>query len=407
MWKTLYTLGPIALIGCANEQIKSKPSPEALAAKTPTEATTTGQVSNEGSRQKETTPRVEEQGAPTPIPGNPAKPDYRSVEASFRLQMIQQIKAGGGDAEDGQISNILDFLIQDVCMDPNGRTTSEDPAFCASRRNVAFGEPLPYFKTDVGPEYPAQIKAGWQRSDSVPFQDKNGIWHVIKTFDFGGAWMPGKHWGVFEDFQDGYDVTELKGPFTSYSLTKDSINDVYFAGRQCAHNDGWILFPWNIAKGVSGNVAHDIFLFSVREICSDKQKNSASAAWHWFVEKMIYSSNKVLETITTHHWSHPNSTESTSFEMNYYTKEYGATRWEAWEKCPNGLPCVAPSAANICNGSTTQVINGSHWKRNMCRDWTVISPSEVAFPTSWVDHGRYRICLYGTGKFGDGTTCVN
>jgi hypothetical protein len=218
--------------------------------------------------------------------------------------------------------------------------------------------------------------------------------------------MPGKNWGAFEDFQDGFDVTELNGAFTSYSATKDGNNDNYWSGSGCSLNDGWILFPWNIVRGAPGNTAHEITLVPVREICSETHRNHASAAWHWLSEKVAYTSNKRLETITSHHWSHPDSRDSTSFELNYYTKEYGATRWEAWVRCNGVEPCVAPAAANVCNGSTTQVINGFSWKRNGCRDWTVISPAEAAFPETWAELSKHRVCLYGTGAFGDGKTCL-
>jgi hypothetical protein len=284
--------------------------------------------------------------------------------------------------------------------------TSEDPARCASRRNVAREEFLPYVKIDIGQEYPKETNAGWQRSDSVPLLDKSGKWLVMKTFDFGGPRMPDKQWGRFEDFQDGYDATELAGTHLSYMMTKDGNGDNYWSGSGCALNDGWILFPWNIQRSLPGNIAHDIFNVGVRQVCQTSLRNRASAAWNWLSDKFPFTGGQSLESISTHHWSHESSVASTSFELNYYTREYGATRWESWEKCASGTECIAPQAANVCNGNTLMTINSAPWRRVGCRDWSFIQAGTVPFPTFWEGLVTHRICLYGTGNFGDGKTCL-
>ena len=303
--------------------------------------------------------------------------------------------------------SILDFLIQDVCLDRRGRVLVKDPAKCKKRRNIRSYEKLPYQKIDMGPGFPKRKTIGWQRSDSVPMRASNGKWYILKSFDFGGPHFRGKSWGKFEDHQDGWDITELNGPYVSYIGTKDGTNDNAWSGANCKLDDGWVLFPKYMRKHEIANKTHDIYGVHVRKNCHAGMRNQAHAAWHWLPKKISYSGGQKLETITTHHWSHPTSTASTSFEMNYYTREYGATRWEAWVKCTDQRNCVAPKAANNCHGKRVATINGAKWKRTGCRDWTYIQLGWKPQLKEFKNLVDYRLCLYGKGqKFGDGKTCL-
>jgi hypothetical protein len=323
-------------------------------------------------------------------------------------------KLGQVDASPGQITvpakldlpngnDMYDFLVQDACVDDQGRVVHQDPATCLKRRNIAINEPLPYTKIDMGDGFDVQPAPGWQRSDSVPMRTRAGQEYVLKTFDFGGPRMPGKAWGVFEDHQDGFDVTEANGSYVSYVATKDGVNDNYWAGANCLLDDGWVVFPRQLSVTQSGNVAHDIYDVGVRKTCSLDMKNRALAAWHRLPNPVRYSGGQLLETVTTHHFSHLTIAESDSFEQNFYTREYGATRWESWRACDGA--CQNVVAANNCSGDKVTNAGGKQFYRQGCRDWTYIALGPIAYPTAWRDLVDYRACLYGTGRFGEATFC--
>ena len=46
-------------------------------------------------------------------------------------------------------SAVLDYLVQNVCIDSANRVVSGDPAVCPLSRNVKIGERVPYILTDV------------------------------------------------------------------------------------------------------------------------------------------------------------------------------------------------------------------------------------------------------------------
>src|SRR5205814_919742 len=65
-------------------------------------------------------------------------------------------------------------------------------------------------------------------------------------------------------------------------------------------------------------------------------------------------------------------------EIFYFTKQYGATRWEGWH------PSVQNFTADTttCNGPATMVYRGIQFTRKACRDWSniVLSPSAKLAP---------------------------
>ncbi len=304
--------------------------------------------------------------------------------------------------------SIRDFLVQDVCLDRSGNTITADPADsakCPSRRDINPDEDLPYFKSDFGPNVSGP---GWQRSDSIPMRDFENKDLILKTFDFGGPRMVDNVWGDFKDFQDGWDLTELGGNFVSYIGTKDGNNDNHWAGACGKLDDGWVLFPTLMEKGRNGNLTHDIYGVPVNENCAIQNANKAHAAWHWLPNPIRYSGGRVLESISTHHFDSTSISSAKSFELNYYTREYGATRWESWEKCPSGGQVCEPSVdANECSGDRVATISGARWVRKGCRDWTYIHLTKVDRPKFWVGLVQHRMCSFklGGASFHDPNAC--
>lgn len=72
-------------------------------------------------------------------------------------------------------NELLDYLIQDVCVDANNVAYAQDPLSCAAnRRNITVGEPSPYIMTDfdrkIGATYGHHFISGfigrWQDGGS-------------------------------------------------------------------------------------------------------------------------------------------------------------------------------------------------------------------------------------------------
>ena len=115
---------------------------------------------------------------------------------------------------------IRDFLIQNVCLDPNGAVTTGvspvdgNPA-CRNQRDLRPGERLPYHKHDH-PNQGDSRPLGYQRHDSYPVETA-GFGEVVEhSFDFGG--FEERRFGVF-DRADGGDIAVLSPGRVSFAAT--------------------------------------------------------------------------------------------------------------------------------------------------------------------------------------------
>ena len=58
---------------------------------------------------------------------------------------------------------------------------------------------------------------------------------------------------------------------------------------------------------------------------------------------------------------------SGGLEVFYFTKQYGATRWEAWAPAAQNRP---PQQQQTCTGPTTMTYQGMAFTLVDCRDWS-------------------------------------
>jgi hypothetical protein len=315
-------------------------------------------------------------------------------------------------------AELYDYYVQDVCLDANGAPTTDDPYYCASRRNMVLDEPVRFWPTD----------ASWvQATFSAPFRvspdDSIGVLH---PFDFGNApnINGSGHDAAFREFTpwwgnlsatshsggwpiDGYDVLAARGGYASYVGTCDGGGGVqafvHWSGGPgtCETQDGWLLWDQN-RLDATGSVAYD----AVGTLRIESDANGWSCptdfmndayTW-WQIYDVTYTSGKTMQTLMSTHFNGSSPDQADSFERFYYTKPYGRTRWEAFNRTPR-----ADGYTGNCNGPTYDAGYGMY--RVDCRDWStngMSDPDGGWYPQAWpVDYGLAKGNWLVNGDFGE------
>lgn len=290
-------------------------------------------------------------------------------------------------------SSVSDFLIQDVCTDAKGKVIALDPASpaCTHRRNLQYGEKLPYHKTDQhGSDANPAAANGYQRSDSFPVSKDSSL--VGHTLDFG---VGGGTFGR-KDANDGFNLYETRGTYASAIATQDAVGGIqYFIAPTCVNGNGnedsWGLFP-TAMKGTGSNL-FSLQIASTPDACPGNFAQSYTA-WEFPSSPLTYTNGTKLVTALSYHYASPTVAASDHLEKFYFTREYGATRWERWER-PN-TPyhsqekerAASKAALGVCNGPSVTYDSAGPWYLVDCREWTNIIPdtnpsSKWYNPLSW------------------------
>lgn len=282
-------------------------------------------------------------------------------------------------------TSIYDFFVQDVCV-VNGEVTATDPVKCKGQlRNIRLGEKIPYRK--VTGHVPGVPNGRLENSDSFPVLGPNKEKRVMHTFNIATPW-DAANYRTFMDFDepdlaaqtsitslaelyphsDGYEVHEFNGDYISILGTRDAHGIAVFWGANCG-DDAWVSTPSNLASLGSSNyfrasIGSQRYLFT-STLAEQSSCLPATGESGTYYLKGVYGFNegKVLETLISSHYSHATVGESDSMERFYYTREYGRTRWERWER---GLP--ADSIDHSCTGPTEDQGFG----RLYCREFTTV-----------------------------------
>lgn len=306
-------------------------------------------------------------------------------------------------------TEVFDFLIQDVCV-VGGSVTALDPRTCpGTTRNLLVDEALPYRRvTDHVPNTPGgQVEI----SDSFPIRGPDYTPRVVHTFNASTMSWPGNE-RSFLDFDspplaqlgqqpppigsnpfaphsDGYEVSEVQGTWAALVGTRDAHGVAPFYAPGCGHDDSWIQFPTSVpAVGTGGYVEARIgskrVPFEPRTQlnfgCPAVPQAGAGTFYlrgHW-----TFNHGEVLETVISSHYDHPTPEASVAMERFFYTRPYGRTRWESWQKPTSGNP--SPAADTSCTGPTSDL----GFVRVACREFTKVVPDPVGGfePRSWPVH---------------------
>ncbi len=239
-------------------------------------------------------------------------------------------------------TDLYDFLVQDVCLDKDGRVTAEDPYLCSKKRNLEVGESLHYVRVDH-----IDNGVGVQALSSLPVKGPDNSIRVIHSKDFGpGDFLEGS-FNYNTNLGDGFDLMEIQGRYISFIRTMDGgCFDQRFYGNDGSQEDAWVLFDNEILENKRGELTSEVSIerLEARATC-DKWSHSDSVRTLWdYRQNVQFQSGKSMEVLDSFHFAHEDlSRSNNALERFLFTKEYGFTRWEAW------LPksrCVEEHAQN-------------------------------------------------------------
>jgi hypothetical protein len=294
-------------------------------------------------------------------------------------------------------AELMDYLVQDVCVDPKGTPIASDPASCDRRRNLRPGEPQLYIMTD----YDRKTGATFQASSSLPVRGTDGHVMVLLVKSLEGSFSPNYHFS-FLAARDAFDLIDVShSAYASIVRTFDGrCLDQVFSRNGSRKNlvdrsGGWVLFPLHPAPSAWSRTqwlkltTWRMQLSPKKGVCAD---NHAAGITSWTSPaRYTFESGKTLTAIRSDHFAAANLRQSeNSLERTYFTREYGLTRWEAWQTrayCQKTLGrmdvrCRPDDPANpwqshcsVLREPTTGLIGvgyfgGQEWVRTYCRDQT-------------------------------------
>lgn len=308
-----------------------------------------------------------------------------------------------------QIDDVMDWLIQDQC----GAHPSADPSTCPTdHHNLARGEHLFYNRRDYDPGgYVHNSFPSWSDAEVV-INSLDGAPYNVWNIEPAGPQM------------DGYDVFEASPPYVSGIETRDGCGFAQTAGHRVPArsngvfivDNGGILFPtevpainttgtlsfpkelhywelggqarpggqngWCYGLGVRvgpllGDGTLDCPSTAASAVPCQEQLNYTT----WSRANRTFTNGATLDAITSSVHTGPTLAQSQDKEVFLFTRLYGLTRWESWER-GGTKPLVAD---NVCNGA--KLVNDGtspSWRMIGCREWTkIVRVDAVAFPQGW------------------------
>lgn len=298
------------------------------------------------------------------------------------------------------IAELLDFLIQDVCVDRANRPIPGDPALCAQARDIRHGEAIPYAATDFDQKSGARYQAVF----SYPLDSSPTPRILVSKLLVGPGReriLPNLVYAV-DPTRDGYDVFETRGRFVSAIGTSDpGCLAQRISGAE--DGDGWIALPLTALRS-SGATRHNLRIDRVEApppACraantggdgvyrpsSEVADRSVLVEWsgrRW----RQFESGKRLRALSSLHFAHwDRARVDNALEAFWFTREYGFSRWEAWiplarcaaESGADAARCAPqtpdhPLKARCPNGPFFRVWGQQTWVLVDCRDTTFVMP---------------------------------
>jgi hypothetical protein len=293
-------------------------------------------------------------------------------------------------------AEMLDYLVQDVCVDINGRAIPGDPASCRVHRDLRPGERLPYIVTDF--DRNAGVSLG--SMSSVPVRGSDGNLMVIVTKDLRGRYTPDFQFSFARE-KVAFDLIDVShSPYASIVRTFDGgCFDQLLSrnGRVKALSDragGWVLVPLSPAPSQwrnNGSLRLTTWRQQLDPARAQCASNHAAGLTSWAAPaSYTFESGKRLRALRSDHYASADLTRpENSFERFYLTREYGTARWEAWwtvAYCQKTLGARSPrcgqSADNALRSRCSvlklpgnaiaglEIRGGQPWVRMDCRDST-------------------------------------
>jgi hypothetical protein len=333
------------------------------------------------------------------------KTGLTALALAVLLAVLPQAFAGGyGIASEW--NNILDFMVQDACVDGNDKPLvglSPAAAECKRHRDLKSGELLPYHKADWPGDSDRNGQAlGYERNDSFPFDTSPLGTVVIQTFDFGSG--AGRKFGQF-DHGDGGQVVGFSHDTAAVILTEDGGRGLQLmAGPRCAPKEeirpGRTLDSWLIASksAESGQPGQSLArLRIVTDSACPPAFDNAYTEWHFaefrYRATLAGDLTPPLKTLVSSHFGGKDVATADHLERFYFTREFGWTRWERWQnmtysKDPSRQTERGSSFAKTGRCQPRAPAPGDSWLLLDCREWTnIVKPDspEGDQPAFWLE----------------------
>lgn len=237
-------------------------------------------------------------------------------------------------------STVLDYFVQNVCIDANNQVIAGDPAVCPLSRNVKIGEKVPYIMTDVDRR---NSNARYQGNFSYPVVGEDNRLKVVWAKQLIGAGRPVIDQNFtysFIETRDAYDINDVSDTFVSAIRTTDpgcfdqKLSSANANGATGKRTNGWRFMPSDILPSSVGLITHTIKvdpLSSPRPAGCNGGLGLNVLTVYQAPELIQFESGRSLMTIQTSHVADANfNNVNNAIEKFFFTREYGVTRWEAW-----------------------------------------------------------------------------
>lgn len=316
-----------------------------------------------------------------------------SLPGSAALTQAPRAVESGGE--------LMDYLVQDVCIDATGLPVAGDPASCSRHRNLQVGERLPYLVTD----YDRSVGRSHSSMSSVPAIGVDGKLKVVVVKSLEGGYGPDYSF-TFSGARDAFDLIDVSNSgYASIVRTFDGgCFDQIFSRSNGTRNlsaraGGWILFPLDRPPSgwaESESVPLTTWRMQVKPAGPRCADNHATGLTAWArPQSLTFESGKALSAIRSDHFAAVDLAQAeNSFERFFFTREYGMTRWESWwtrAHCERTLggesPRCRPEVASAPLRPRCSVLTlpgepiaglerrgGQSWVRMDCRDMTRYLP---------------------------------
>jgi hypothetical protein len=246
-------------------------------------------------------------------------------------------------------SGIIDFLVQDVCLDAAGRIipgmSPVDPR-CTARRNVRSGDLLPYHLTKV---IEGGVGCGKRRliRDNVLWRH-NGVDRVVGAVQiekdacsrsepipayYSVRWADEKFAFIMGAWSRGQDGGSVGGGLTPECAKAPHTSRRFF--RNWVLSSSQVPEVDSVGFGVFEKLGSFHGLPPMDADCPARYPSKYLAIWSR--KPFRYSSGHALDTIISHPYSQVDVSGHTpgrgkQMERTYWTKEFGQSRWESWKR---------------------------------------------------------------------------
>lgn len=266
------------------------------------------------------------------------------------------------------------WLLKSVCVDSHDHVLAGvDPyGGCPAGsmiRKMRIDDPMPY-------RGEAQT-VNLFRDVLAPIRLLDGSTAAVIAFD----WQPLNQYNLYAG-SDGYDVFGVKDGWVSGFNTQDGgAYGQTFMQANCTLGDGWILFPSTnfLIDGTSSiNYMGNHWLQDAQNFpgkCPSMNPYPILTTWKHIKNYSFGGINgtptKTMDTLVSYDGNEGH------VEVFYFTREYGMTRWEAYQPVSQGYA----ADTNDCSGPATMTYKGVNFTRVACVDpLKIIAPASAVGP---------------------------